>query len=195
MSSTSASALSSRLSSSWVGGILLALIAWAGAATPAHAKVFAARLDAVAEAFGVGAEIESSTYVLTEEQVERVEALAEERVEKRIVRVFTARREGTLLGYAVVDLHMVRTLAEALLVVLSPEGTVRSVRVLAFHEPLDYLPIDRWYLQFDNSTRSSVLRVGRDIHAVVGSTLTTHATAGGVRRVLALYEVLIKDGD
>lgn len=194
MNSTSVSALSSRIGSGWVGGVLLALIAWAGAATPAYAKVFASRSEAVAEAFAVGDEIESSTHLLTDEQVERVQELSRERVENRLVRIFTARTKGEVSGYALVDLHQVRTLPEALMVVLSPEGVVRSVRVLAFHEPLEYLPIERWYRQFDTASLSAALGVGRDVHAVVGATLSTHAAAGGVRRALALYEVLIQGG-
>ena len=66
-----------------------------------------------------------------------------------------------------------------------------SIRMLAFHEPLEYKPIDRWYRQFDNTSIAQPLRVGHDIHGVVGATLSTHATTRGVRRALAYYQVLL----
>jgi hypothetical protein len=79
------------------------------------------------------------------------------------------------------------------MVVLTPEGSVRSVRVLAFHEPLDYLPSAGWYDQFDDKSLASPLRVGSDIHGVVGATLSTRATTLGVRRALAFYRVLVQN--
>jgi hypothetical protein len=81
------------------------------------------------------------------------------------------------------------------MIVLTPGGEVRSVRILAFHEPLDYLPTDRWYDQFVGKTREDALRVGRDVHGVVGATLSARAAADGVRRMLAYWEVLLRPAD
>ena len=78
------------------------------------------------------------------------------------------------------------------MVVLTPEGSVRSVRVLAFYEPLDYLPNDRWYAQFEGKSLAAPLRMGGDIHAVVGATLSSRAATQGVRRALAYYRVLVQ---
>jgi Na+-translocating ferredoxin:NAD+ oxidoreductase RnfG subunit len=84
---------------------------------------------------------------------------------------------------------------EAFMVVLSPAGEVRSLRVLAFHEPLEYKPTDRWYRQFDDRSIESPLRVGGDVHGVVGATLSARATTRGVRRALAFYEILLHSED
>ena len=46
--------------------------------------------------------------------------------------ILVAEQAGRVLGYAVIDVHNVRTLPEAFMVVLSPEGEVRSLRLLAF---------------------------------------------------------------
>ena len=95
-------------------------------------------------------------------------------------------------GFAHIDVHNVRTKPEAFMVVLTPEGVVRSVRILAFHEPLDYLPTDRWYGQFQGKQKGDTLRIGGDLHGVVGATLSARAAADGVRRMLAYYEILLK---
>ena len=76
-----------------------------------------------------------------------------------------------------------------------PEGAVRTLRMLAFHEPLDYLPSGRWYEQFESKTAAEPLRLGGDVHGVVGATLSARATTRGVRRALAFYQVLIRDGE
>jgi hypothetical protein len=67
--------------------------------------------------------------------------------------------------------------------------------VLAFHEPLDYLPTGSWYDQFVGKSGQDGLRVGRDIHGVVGATLSARAAADGVRRMLAYWEVLLKPAE
>ncbi len=103
-------------------------------------------------------------------------------------------RDGDVIGYALIDVHNVRTLPEAFMVVLSPAGDVRSLRVLAFHEPLEYKPTNRWYRQFDNKSIDARLRLGGDVHGVVGATLSARATTRGVRRALAYYQVLIQNG-
>jgi len=186
MRSTWASA--SRSSALASAGLVLLLVF----VPEADAKVFHSQNEAIALAFPDAEQTELETFVLTEEQAHRVEELAKAPVETKLVRIWHGLRGGEILGYALIDVHTVRTHPEAFLVVLSPEGRVRSVRILAFHEPLDYLPSERWYRQFDGKAQGDPLRVGGDVHGIVGATLSAQATAQGVRRALALYQVLIR---
>ena len=166
-------------------------LAWLLAAAPAGAKVFDNRTHALEAAFPDAERIADQTFVLTDAQAERISQLAQSPLESKLVKIYTAWRGEQPLGYAVIDVHKVRTMPEAFLVVLTPEGSVRSVRVLAFYEPLDYLPNERWYAQFAGRSLDSQLHVGGDIHAVVGATLSARATTLGVRRALAYYRVLL----
>ena len=158
----------------------------------AHAKVFYSRSEALALAFPDADRIEDESILLSDEQASRIEQLAKSRLESRLVRIHRGYRGKELLGYAVIDVHTVRTLPEAFLVVLTPEGAVSMVRVLAFHEPLEYMPPERWYRQFEQKTIADPLRLGGDVHGIVGATLSSRATTEGVRRVLALYQVVVK---
>lgn len=174
--------------------LAVALVAALAVAGDAGAKVFLSQQEALEQAFPDADRVESHTYVLDEEQAGRVEAMARSPLDSRLVRVFTGIRGGEVTGYAMIDVHNVRTLPEAFLVVLSPQGEVRSLRLLAFHEPLEYMPAAGWYGQFDRKSLSEPLRLGRDIHGIVGATLSARATTRGVRRALALYEVLLQGG-
>jgi Na+-translocating ferredoxin:NAD+ oxidoreductase RnfG subunit len=161
----------------------------------AAGKVFHSQSEALALAFPDAERVESRTFVLDDEQTARIEALSRSAVDSRLVKIYTGMRDGAVLGYAVIDVHTVRTHPEAFMVVLTPDGAVRTLRVLAFHEPLDYLPNGRWYQQFDRKTANEPLRVGGDVHGIVGATLSARATTRGVRRALAFYQVLIQDGE
>ncbi len=93
------------------------------------------------------------------------------------------------MGYAIFDTHIVRTLPETFLVVLTPQGNVAATHLLAFYEPPEYAPPARWLEQFHDATLTDDLRVGRGIVAITGSTLTSEAVTGGIRRALAIYNV------
>ena len=174
----------------------LAFLLWVLAAalvpTLASAKVFVSQNQALREAFPDATRIERDTKVLVGSDFERIKALTKDDRPAKVIVLHTAWRDDTILGYAHIDVHNVRTKPEAFMIVLTPDGIVRSVRVLAFHEPLDYLPTDRWYAQFEGKTREDRMRVGGDIHGVVGATLSAQAASDGVRRMLAYFEVLLK---
>ncbi len=103
---------------------------------------------------------------------------------------YVAHRDGSLVGTAYFDVHRVRTLEETLLVVVQPDGTVGRVEVVSFDEPLDYLPRDGWYRQFDGRPLDDDLDLDRAIRSVSGATLTAVATTAATRRVLALHRIL-----
>jgi hypothetical protein len=85
----------------------------------------------------------------------------------------------------------VRTVQQGLLVVVDPTGHVKSLRVLAFYEPPEFLPNDRFRAQYEGHALDDNLQLKRDIQAVSGSTLSSVATTRAVRRSLALYDVLV----
>ena len=159
-------------------------------ASGARGEVFASQAQALAEAFP-GARIEKRAVLLDDAQKRAVEARAKAPLESRVVTLHTAWREGRPVGYAFVDVHNVRSMPEALLVVITPDGAVAQTRMLAFHEPQDYLPPRRWLKQFDARTLTPELRVGGAVHGIAGATLSTRAVTNSVRRALALFAELV----
>ena len=159
-------------------------------ASGARAEVFASQAEALAAAFP-GARVEKRTLLLDDAQARAVEQSAQAPLESRVVTLHTAWRDGRAVGYAFIDVHTVRTLPEALLVVISPEGSVVSTRMLAFYEPADYLPPKRWLRQFEKRALTPDLRVGGKVHGIAGATLSTRAVTNSVRRALALHAVLV----
>jgi Na+-translocating ferredoxin:NAD+ oxidoreductase RnfG subunit len=170
--------------------VAFALGLLAAAATPASGKVYLSRKEALAWAFPEAERVEERSLVLSDEQARAVETLARERLPSRIVKLYTAHGAGGVQGHAFIDVHTVRTLPEAFLVVLTPQGEVRSLRVLAFYEPEEYRPPERWLEQFEGRSLEAGLKPGA-IHGIAGSTLSARAVTGSVRRALALYQVIV----
>lgn len=173
------------------GWVLLAGLIVAG--TPASAKVYASRKEAVAEAFPGSTRVEEKTFMLDSDQFEAIQQLAKTKLDSRILTLYTGYRGDEVIGYALIDIHTVRTLPEAFLVVISPAGEVSRLRLLAFYEPEEYAPNERWLAQFSDRSLQPDLRLNAQIHGIAGSTLTSRAVTDSVRRALATYRVLLEE--
>lgn len=190
MSSQSGSALRSNgLRASLTVGLGLLLL---GPAV-AYPKVFYAKDEALKLAFPDADQIEMRTLIMEDPELKKAQQMARTRIDSKIFTFYVGKKKGAITGYAAIDTHIVRTLPETFMVVLSPEGRVRTVVVLAFHEPQEYLPSERWLDQFRDKKLSTDLWVGRDVAGIAGSTLSSQAITQGVRKVLALFEILIKE--
>jgi hypothetical protein len=162
------------------------------APTRTTADVYYSQKEALALAFPSSDRIERRSFILTNTKVSAIERLARSPLHSKIVTFHFGWERDQLLGYALIDVHTVRTLPEALMIVLNPNGGVDAVHLLAFHEPTEYQPSKRWYKQFADRQLGPTLQLNRGIDAVSGATLSARATTESVRRVLALYQVLLK---
>ncbi len=174
--------------------LLLATVLTAASVAAPAGKAGAGRVflrvdEALALAFPE-CEVERGTAYLTDAQRKRAEKLAGSKLASGIAHPYVALRDGEVVGTAFVDVHRVRTLRETLFVVVTPDGRVKRLEVLAFAEPLDYLPRGNWYGQFRGKVLDDDLNLDRGIRGVTGATLTARATTAAVRRSLALHAVL-----
>ncbi len=140
------------------------------------------------------ARIERRTAYLTEAQAERVETLAGKPLERRVVAYYVGSLDGRVIGYAFTDAHIVRTLPESVLFALDPSGRIVSTEILSFDEPVEYLPGERWLRQFENRELDERLSLKRDIRTLTGATISSRAITAAARRVLALFQVIVRDG-
>jgi transcriptional regulator of nitric oxide reductase len=177
------------------GVALAAITAILLSSVPADATVFTARSEMFEVAFPQADTVDAKDYFLTKAQRAAIQQLAIAALDSDLITVYTARRGDEILGHAILDTHLVRTLPETFLVVLDPDGTVAATHILAFHEPLEYMPSNRWLALLEDRSLTDDLRLGRDIAGVTGSTLSSRAVLGGVRRALAIYEVLLSENN
>ena len=160
--------------------------------TTANAKVFYSKEEALEIAFPSAERIETRNFFLTQEQVKQVQTLAKAHIDSKLATFHVGHTAEANLGYAFIETHIVRTFPETFLIVLSAEGTIQKLLVLAFYEPPEYQPTERWLKQFDQKTLSPPLRLRQKLHGIMGSTLTAQAVTSGVRKVMALFQVLIQ---
>jgi len=173
--------------------VAIVAVVFSLAATSAWGKVVHSREEALALAFPNAEHIENRLLTLTEEEQKRAAALALSPAESKLVTFYTGYRGDQVLGYAFLDTRNIRTLPGTFLVVLSPMGKVQKVFVLAFHEPDEYFPPERWLQQFEEKSLGSEIQLHRGIHGIVGATLSSQAVTNAVRFSLALFQILIQE--
>jgi electron transport complex protein RnfG len=141
-------------------------------------------------------EVKRSTRFLSKAQKARVKTLGGSPIVSGIIYPYEAWREDpktgvkVLVGTAYFETHRVRSLRETMMFVVSPEGKILRAEVLAFYEPVDYMPNKRFYAQFKGKVLNDELRVSRGIKTVTGCTLSVNASAKSARRILAIHKVL-----
>ena len=170
------------------GAAAFALGLWPGAVP---AEVLMTEKAALARAFPDRA-VERRTLYLTPEQVSAVQKAARSKLPSPIVTVFEARGDGGVLGRAVLDTHVVRTMPETALTVVDPDGRLRLVLILQFGEPSDYLPREGWLKTLPATGLGDELWPGRGVRRVTGATLTVQALTEAVRRSLAIDALVLR---
>lgn len=166
-------------------------LAVAGFPADVQAKVYHARDEALDLAFPGAERVEARDVFLTGEQHDRIEKLSSAPLDTKLVTIYAGWRDGAPAAYAIFDTHTVRTFPETLLVVLSPQGAIQAIHILAFYEPEEYLPARRWLDTLGGARLDNDLQVGRNVTAITGSTLSTRAVTSAVRRALAIWDVAI----
>lgn len=168
-------------------GLLLA----AATARPEAAKEPAKDEQAVLGLFPGADRVEPRDVILTDDMVSRIERLARARVKERLVTFYTVRAGGAVKGYAVIHSHIVRTKRETFAIAFEPDGRIRRITVLAFLEPEEYKPSERWLAQFEGKGAQDRLATGQDLAPITGATLTARGIAEESRWLLqALREAV-----
>ncbi|WP_456403468.1 FMN-binding protein [Hydrogenimonas sp.] len=140
--------------------------------------------------YGESMRIERKSLLLTRAEAADVQKAARMRLSSRIVRLYLVKRDNKTLRCGVVLSRKVRTKKAAVLYLITPEGRIDRIEILAFAEPPEFKPSGRWLALFDGKSLAEPLRSGEDIPAISGATLSARNVANGARLALAIVQRL-----
>lgn len=174
------------------GGLFIFILMLLSAAAPSFATIFYSKNEALELAFGKNIQAEQLSLFPDEQQVAKIEELAKVKLESGLFTFYVGKNQGTVLGYAAIETATVRTKPETLMIVLTTDGELRNVYTLAFHEPPEYQPPERWFEQLYKRPLAE-MDFNKGIDGISGATLSTRAAVTSVRKVMAVYQVMVKD--
>jgi len=170
----------------------VAALALAGGPATTPGAVLISREEALALAFPPPAVVERRTAWLDESQLAEARRRAGEGVELLSAHIpyYVAIQSGKLLGTGYFDTHRVRSAAQTVFVVVTPEDRIERLEVIAFDEPDEYRARPAWLDQFEGRRLDDELALRRGIRPMTGASLTARALTQAARRVLALHAVI-----
>jgi len=174
------------------GGFFILFLLLLTAVTPSFATIFYSKNEALELAFGKSAQVEQLSLFPDEQQIAKIEELAKVKLDSGLFTFYVGKDQGKVLGYAAIETGTVRTKPETLMIVLTADGELRNITTLAFHEPPEYQPPERWFEQLYKRPLAE-MDFNKGVDGISGATLSTRAAVSSVRKVMAIYQILVKD--
>lgn len=153
-----------------------------------HAQVLGDPLALTQRMFNAKS-VETKNLILTDAQMAQFSKASQQKAETKLYRIYVAKNGPQTLGYGVLMNKKVRTKTAIALYLISAEGIIKSIEIVAFNEPMEYLPTKTWLEVFDDKSAANTLRLNQDIPTTTGATLSARAITDGARAALALIDI------
>lgn len=133
--------------------------------------------------------VDSQNIILSEEQTQQLSKASMQKIETKLYRLYIAKNDAKIVGYGVLLNKKVRTKTAIALYLIGTDNKIKSIEIVAFNEPMEYLPTKIWLDGFDNKSAANTLRLNQDIPTVSGATLSARAITDGARIALSLIDI------
>jgi hypothetical protein len=164
------------------------------AVTPCFATIFYSKNEAMEQAFGAGVQIEQLSLFPDENQTAKIQQDSKAKLDSGMFTFYVGKKQDKILGYAAIETSTVRTKPETLMIVLTPDGELSKVLTLAFHEPPEYQPAQGWYEKLYMRPLAD-MAFNKGVDGISGATLSTRSALDSIRKVMVLYQVMVKNKD
>jgi len=156
------------------------------------AEIFYSKNEAMELAFGKVTQIEQLSLFPDENEAAQIQQDAKSKLDSGLFTFYVGKDKEKILGYAAIETSTVRTKPETLLIVLTPDGELRKVYTLAFHEPPEYQVPEHWFEQLYKRPLAD-MDFNKGVDGISGATLSTRSGLNSIRKVMAIYQVMVKN--
>lgn len=136
--------------------------------------------------------VERKNKMLTRTMAQQVQQSAKAKLKSKIVRIYHATQNGKKLGYGILLNNKVRTKNAAVLYLFDPKGALQAIEIVAFNEPLNYVPSKAWLETLESTPDNTARHLGKGVPVISGATLSAKTLTEGARTAQAIFEVLFK---
>lgn len=157
--------------------------------TLSFAQVLGDPLSLTQRAFNTKS-VETHNTILSDAQVAELSKRSMQKIDSKLYRLYLAQNGDKTIGYGVLMNKKVRTKTAIALYLIGIDGKIKSIEIVAFNEPMEYLPSKTWLDVFDQKSSANVLKLNQDIPTTTGATLSARAITDGARAALALLDIV-----
>ena len=156
------------------------------------AKMLISPAEAMKNTLGSDVEVVKKNILLNKTQAQKISKDARVKLDSKIFRVYKALINEKIVAYGILINKKVRSKNATVLYMIDTNSTLRSMEIVAFNEPMEYLPSSRWNAQFDNMDTKQRPRLGKEIATITGATLSAQTITDGSRLAFAFYNEVLK---
>ena len=169
--------------------LLLSVMGVGAAGSDAYAISYMSREQAIHWALPEADEIKEEGHVLDPDHKRSVEKELGWKLKKNKFIFYRGMQNKAVLGFAFLDDEIGKYQPITFVIALDPKGRVRDVEVMIYRESIGHEIKGRKFLnQFRGKDAQSPLRLGEDIDALTGATLSARSAARSVRKALVLFK-------
>lgn len=119
----------------------------------------------------------------------KLEQKTKQEVEENSFTTFTARKNGKILGYAVIVHQVGKFKPITFICGVTSEGKLKDFEVMAYRESKgNEIRMKRFRYQFRNKTLKNPLRINYDIINITGATYSVRSSCVAMKKALALVQ-------
>lgn len=134
--------------------------------------------------------VEQQNIILSEVQMQQLSKSSMQKIDSKLYRIYSAQNDSKTVGYGVLLNKKVRTKTAIALYLIGADLKIKSIEIVAFNEPIEYLPTATWLNVFDNKSVANTLKLNQDIPTTTGATLSARAITDGARVALSLIDIV-----
>jgi len=180
--------------SDWIHRFVLppAIIISAGA-VPCYATQYLTVEQAQKLCFADATQFITADVLLTRDQTKAIEKDSGVHVRHDTQKVWRAQAGDKVLGWLIQDEVLGKHEFIQWALALNRDGSVRQIEILDYRETYGYeIRNEKWRAQFTGKQHGAKLKLDNDIQNISGATLSCRHITDGVKRLLALYELVLK---
>lgn len=175
----------------WTPARALVMLPLAACVVPtlAHARIQIGVEEAQQRLFP-GQKLSPHPVYLSEAQRDKMRELSSVREPFKSERIWRSAEGGWFIVDEVLGKHEMVKYALAIL----PNGSIKGIEIMEYVESYGYEVADAaWRQQFVGKTSGSTLKLKQDIQNLSGATLSCKHLTDGVKRLMVMYELALKD--
>jgi len=159
--------------------------------TELFSKVLISPIDAMKANYGLNSTVTKKNILLSNTKFKNIQKNAKTKLDTKIYRIFTAKKDDVVLGHGILVSRKVRS-KNGVVLYLIKDAQLQGIEIIAFNEAMEYITSSTWNKQLSNTPTDKMLKLNRDIPSITGATMSARSVVEGSRIAFAVYNELVK---
>lgn len=156
------------------------------------AGVLLSPIEVLKNNFGNDVTVAEKNIILKSAQKQAIQKAAKTKLNSSIVRTYKVSQGSKHLAYAILLSNKIRSKNGVYLYIINPQDVLESIEIVAFNEPLEYMPNETWKKQFENTDTLQHLNIPKNISTITGATLSARSITESANIAMQIYNIVLK---